>query len=212
MKQLDEEWFEARRGLITGSRVATVVNGGPRAWNTMLNKLAKEKTMTGAELAAKQIDAASLSWGRKYEPIAKATYELMYNIELDTPAFITNSAYPGCGYSPDGRWPLPQYGRLVEIKCPYRTVNHGANVLYRQGVKDYQPQMQFGNMITMSHECDFVSFDRRYPDPDKRIVVIPVKADPVYIHEMESKITMFLGMLESGERFDLNSDKVPELF
>lgn len=210
MKQLSEEWFEERRSLLTGSRVGKVVDGGHRAWNTLLDTLEKEKTMTGADFLNNQANAASLRHGNKYEPIAIAQFELSQGIELDRPAFITNSAYPGCGYSPDGVY--PRLSGLVEVKCPYNPEVHAATVMYGTGAQTYEPQMQFGNMIVGTPFCDFISFDKRYPDPAKRLVIITVPRDNEYIEKMEVKIQKFLGMLESGERFSKDKIEIPNSF
>ncbi|HDK16973.1 MAG TPA: hypothetical protein ENG75_03405 [Nitrospirae bacterium] len=210
MKQLDSEWFEARRGLVTGSRVGRIVDGGERSWNTLLKELKREQTMTGQDFLDNQINAAPLRHGNKYEPIALANYEMVTGIDVDRPAFITNSAYPGCSYSPDGLWPRME--RLIEIKAPYNPDVHSSTVMYGTGAKTYRAQCQFGMALTETNLCDFISFDKRYADPSKRLFIITVERDEPYIEKMLVKIHRFLEMLDSGTEREVQSNKIPELF
>ena len=202
MEQLSDEWFEARRGRVTGSTVAKIMTGGPKAWDTMLNKLQKEIDTPEIKLGTQQINAAPLRHGRKFEPIALANYELSRDIETLPFGFITNEDFPGCGYSPDNVW--DNLKRLIEIKCPYNPNVHAMTVVHGKGAQDYKPQMQFGMALMDIEICDFISFDKRYPDPKDRLFVIPVERDMKYIEEMFNKVEDFLAMLDSGKRF---SDK-----
>lgn len=199
MEQLSDEWFEARRGRVTGSTVAKIMTGGNKAWDTMLDKLQNEIDTPEVLLGTKQIDAAPLRHGRKYEPIALANYELSRDIETRAFGFIINENFPGCGYSPDNVW--DSLDHLIEIKCPYNTNNHAMTVVHGKGAEDYRAQMQFGMALMDIDICDFISFDKRYPDPKDRLFVIPVEKDMKYIEEMMNKVDDFLAMLESGARF-----------
>jgi len=206
MDQLSDEWFEARRGRVTGSTVAKIMSGGKKAWDTMLDKLQKEIDTPDIKLGTQQIDAAPLRHGRKYEPIATANYELERDIDLRHFGFIINEDFPGCGYSPDGVW--PDLKKLTEVKCPYNTNNHAMTVVHGKGAQDYMPQLQFGMALCDIEIIDFISFDKRYPDPKDRLFVIPVERDMKYIEEMMNKVDDFLSMLDSGKRF--STFKSPE--
>ena len=60
----------------------------------------------------------------------------------------------------------------------------------------------------------FVSYDPRYADPHKQLIVIPVERDDAYIARMEEKCALFWNYLTTDTRpEDFGGlDTIPEIF
>lgn len=188
MEQKSEEWFKARLGKVTASRVADVLAKTKTGYsasrdNYMAQLVVERMTNTQAE----SFTNAAMQWGTDQEPFARAAYEVQQNVLVDETGLVDHPTIEMAGASPDG---LVGEDGLVEIKCP-NTATHIDTLLTQTVPGKYITQMQFQMACTGRQWCDFVSFDPRMPTK-AQLFVKRVQRDDDFIKEMESEITKFL--------------------
>lgn len=193
MDQRSPEWFAARLGKVTASRVADIMaktKSGPSA--SRANYMAELicERLTGQQ--AERFSNAAMDWGTTTEPQARAAYEFLTDATVVETGLVDHPSIPMFGASPDG---LVGDDGLIEIKCP-NTATHIETLLSETVPGKYMTQMQVQMLCTGRAWCDFVSFDPRLP-PDLQIWIRRVPADPEYQAEITTEVTKFLGDLGS---------------
>jgi putative phage-type endonuclease len=191
IEQLSEEWFKARLGKVTASRVKDVMaktKSGPAATRTnyMMELLCQRLTGKREE----SFTSAAMQRGTDLEPIARMTYELNTGNEVTEAEFIVHPEYSAMGASPDG---FVGDDGLIEVKCP-NTAKHLACIQSDSYDKQYYPQMQFQMACTGRKWCDFVSYDDRLPD-ELQLFVCRVARSEDYINLMMDEVMKFLAEL-----------------
>lgn len=185
------EWFAARCGKVTASRVADVIAktksgyGAGRA-NYMADLVVER--LTGQK--AQGFSNAAMEWGTEQEPNARAAYSAKTGILVEEVGFIDHPTVAMSGASPDG---FAEEG-LVEIKCP-NTATHLEYILDGKSPQKYVTQMQWQMACTNRPWCDFVSFDPRLPER-LQLLVVRVPRDDEYIAMLETEVTKFLAELD----------------
>ena len=192
IKQRTEEWFSARVGKVTASKVADILaktKSGPAA--TRKNYLAQLvcERLTGQK--ANGFTSAEMTWGIDHEAEARELYTAQTFSEVFEVGFVDHPTIAMCGASPDG---LVSDDGLIEVKCP-NTATHIENLMRRDADPKYIPQMQMQMACTGRKWCDFVSYDPRLPG-DLSIFIHRVERDESFIAEMEKEITSFLSELD----------------
>lgn len=187
MEQRTEEWFAARLGKVTASRVADVlakIKSGESASRKNYKMELVVQRLTGK--AGESFTNAAMEWGTEQEPFARMAYEAHTGTFVKEEGFVDHPTIEGFGCSPDG---IVGEG-LIEIKCP-NTANHIETVLENKAPSKYIPQMQCQMACTGAKWCDFVSFDPRVPE-DLQLFVVRVERDQEYIDAMEVEVKQFL--------------------
>ena len=187
MEQRTEEWFAARLGKVTASRVADVlakIKSGESASRKNYKMELVVQRLTN-KVGESFINAA-MEWGTEQEPFARMAYEAHTGTFVKEDGFVDHPTIEGFGCSPDG---IVGEG-LIEIKCP-NTANHIETVLENKAPSKYIPQMQCQMACTGAKWCDFVSFDPRLPE-DLQLFVVRVERDQEYIDSMEVEVKQFL--------------------
>ena len=187
MEQRTEEWFSARLGKVTASRVADVlakIKSGESASRKNYKMELVVQRLTGK--AGESFTNAAMEWGTEQEPFARMAYEAHTGTFVKEEGFVDHPTIEGFGCSPDG---IVGDG-LIEIKCP-NTANHIETVLDNKAPSKYIPQMQCQMACTGAKWCDFVSFDPRVPE-DLQLLVVRVERDQEYIDSMEVEVKQFL--------------------
>ena len=168
MEQRSDEWYEARRGIVTASIVGQLIT-------TKTMKPADNDTSRAvvAQLVAERILGVSEDnyvsrdmWrGVESEPFARDLYELHY-------APVTEVGFmrldmDGCtlGFSPDGL--VGNHG-FIEIKAP-RAKEHIRTILADQVPSSYMAQIQAGLLVTGRQWCDYLSYCGGLPLYVKRV-------------------------------------------
>lgn len=191
MEQRTDDWFAARLGKVTASRVADVIaktkSGYSASRDNYMADLIVER-LTGQK--ASSFSNAAMEWGTEQEPHARAAYSAYTGELVEEVGFIDHPRIANSGASPDG---LVGDG-LVEIKCP-ATATHLDTLLAGTVPSKYIPQMQWQMACTNTRFCDFVSYDPRLPD-HLRLFVKPVRRDNEYIAMLEAEVTKFLTELD----------------
>ena len=196
MGQQSEEWFAARLGKVTASRVADVIartKSGPSASraNYMAELVAERLTGTRAE----GFTSPAMQWGTEQEPEARLAYEFRHDVTVEQVGFIAHPSIEMSGASPDG---LVAADGLVEIKCP-NTATHIETLLTGTIPAKYETQMLWQMACTGRAWCDFASFDPRLPE-EMRLFVKRFARDDARIAEMEEQVREFLFELDTTVR------------
>ena len=191
MEQRTDDWFAARLGKVTASRVADVIAktktgyGAGRA-NYMADLVVER--LTGQK--ASSFSNAAMEWGTEQEPNAKAAYAAKTGILVEDVGFIDHPTVAMSGASPDG---LAEDG-LVEIKCP-NTATHLEYIFDGKPPQKYVTQMQWQMACAGKPWCDFVSYDPRLPER-LQLLVVRVLRDDDYIKMLEQEVNTFLQELD----------------
>jgi len=188
MEQRTEEWFAARCGKVTASRVADIIaktkTGASASRDNYLAQLVCER-MTGKP--AESYSNSAMQHGTDTEPYARAAYEARMDLLVTEVGFIDHPWIVMSGASPDG---LANEG-MVEIKCP-NTATHIDTLLSRIVPAKYITQMMWQMACADRPWCDFVSFDPRLPERHQ-LFIKRINYDPEMVNLLENSVIQFLG-------------------
>ena len=192
IEQRSDQWFAARIGKVTASRVADVLaktkTGYSATRDNYMAQLVCER-LTGEK--GESFTNAAMQHGTDTEPLARAAYEALKDVLVDEVGFVPHPSIKMAGASPDG---LVGDDGLIEIKCP-NTATHIDTLLNQSVPTKYFTQMQFQMACTGREWCDFVSFDNRLPE-ELQLFVKRVPRDETYIKLMEAEIVQFIVELD----------------
>jgi putative phage-type endonuclease len=196
MEQRTDDWFTARLGKVTASRISDVVaktKSGVSAsrGNYMAQLIVERMTNKPTE----SYSNSAMQWGTDTEPLARAAYEMVTDTMVEEVGFVPHPDLEMCGASPDG---LVGDDGLIEIKCP-NTATHIEFLISGDIDNKYCLQMQWQMACTGRKWCDFVSFDPRMPE------ALQIKITRVYfgidlVADLESQVKQFLN--ETQEKVD----------
>jgi putative phage-type endonuclease len=193
MEQRSPEWFAARLGKVTASRVADVIAKTKSGYSTSRDNYMAQlvcERMTGVQ--GESYTNAAMQWGTDQEPLARAAYEAAQDVLVDETGFVIHPRIQEAGASPDG---LVGDDGLIEIKCP-NTATHIETILSDKVPSKYFTQMQWQMACTERQWTDFVSYDPRMPE-GLQLFVQRIKFDPIYVKMLEYEIQEFLDELET---------------
>lgn len=192
MDQRTDEWFAARAGRVTASRIADLMartKTGPSASRAnYLAQLVAER-LTGE--VEQGFTSAAMQHGIDTEAEARNAYEFVTGANVIETGFIVHPSINWAGASPDG---LVGDNGLIEIKCP-NTSTHIATLRGGSVPDKYMKQMQFQMACTGRDWCDFASFDPRLP-LQMRLHVTRVNRDEALIAEIEAAVSDFLAEVD----------------
>lgn len=187
-EQRSPEWFEARCGKVTASRIADLMaktkTGYSASRANYMAELVAER-LTGA--VAEGYSNAAMAWGTEHEPEARAAYQFYTDAEVTEIGFVLHPTIDLAGCSPDG---LVGTGGMTEIKCP-QTATHIETLLTGAVAAKYIKQMQWQMRCCERKWCDFVSFDPRLPDR-MQLFVKRINRDDEMLADIESDVLTFL--------------------
>lgn len=185
------EWFAARLGKVTASRVCDVIaktkNGEAASRKNYMAELIAER-LTGVTNESYVNDA--MAWGTKTEAEARDAYAFRIDVDVTEVGFIDHPTIPMSGASPDG---LVEARGLVEIKCP-NTATHLDTLLKQAVPPKYLPQMLWQMGCAGREWCDFVSYDPRLPEPMRLFVKRVSWTDAGF--DLEADVKAFLSELD----------------
>ncbi len=182
------EWFAARCGKVTASRISDLMAKTKTGWgagraNYMAELVAERLSGTVAE----GYTNAAMKHGTETEPQARAAYQFFRDADVAEVGFVLHPAIDLSGCSPDG---LVGTDGMVEIKCP-NTATHIETLLGGSIPDKYLKQMQWQMRCCERSWCDFVSFDPRLPTRMQLFVQrVPYAKED--IAEIESAVLVFL--------------------
>jgi putative phage-type endonuclease len=192
MDQRTPEWFAARCGKVTASRMADVVaktrNGyGASRANYMAELICERLTGRPTE----GFTNAAMQWGTDQEPFARDAYSAKTGELVTETGFVRHPRIENAGASPDG---IVGAG-LVEIKCP-NTANHIEYLMSKEPPQKYFYQMQWQMACAMAEFCDWVSYDPRMPQ-DLQLLIVRIHRDEDCIKMLEAEVEAFLSELDA---------------
>jgi putative phage-type endonuclease len=191
--QRSPEWYQARVGCVTGSRIvdvmATVKNGEAAGRANYRAEIIAER-LTG-EPAEDGFESAAMRRGTEQEPYARGAYEARQGVNVEQVGFVFHPTIPFAGCSPDGLV-APDGG--VEIKAP-NTANHIETVIKQEIPSRYLKQMNWAMACTGAAWWDFASFDDRLPS-DIELFVKRLHRDDAAIAAIETEVRRFLAEVD----------------
>lgn len=194
MEQRSPEWFAARCGKVTASRLYDVMartkSGYAASRQNYMAELICQR-LTGKP--EEGFTNAAMMRGTELEPVAREMYALNeFDAVISEVGLIDHPTITGFAASPDG---IVNDDGLIEIKCP-NTWTHLQTL--KTGVPKYQYllQMHAQMMCTGRKWCDFVSFDDRLP-PELAYFKTRINFDEVLAEEIEQEVVKFLTELEA---------------
>ena len=191
MEQRSEEWFQARLGKVTASRVADVlakIKSGESASRRNYKIQLVSERLTG-ERQETYINQA-MQDGIDREIFARDRYVQQFG-EVEEIGFVKHPTLEA-GASPDG---MVGEDGILEIKCPMGST-HTETLMTQDVPSRYIPQIQFQLLVTGRKWCDFVSYNPMFPE-HLQVFVKRVEADPVYQKELESEVKQFLSEVDN---------------
>jgi YqaJ-like recombinase protein len=150
------EWAELRAGKYTGSNAHKLLKYGAIDYS-----LTNTGTFRGNYYTKR---------GHILEDEAIDLYQQITNQNVSRPGFVTNSAYPLCGYSPDG---LTE-SLVLEVKC-FGQDKHMS--IYAGNIPlEILAQIHFGMLICERKLANLIIYN---PDLDAEVAlkIIPIKAN-----------------------------------
>lgn len=193
MEQKSPEWFAARLGKVTASRIADIMattKSGPAASRENYAVELALQRLTGV-LEESYINK-DMQWGIDKEPEARAAYESAEGLFVTEVGLIEHPTIPMAAASPDG---LVGDSGLIEIKCP-KSATHLATLHSGKPDMKYVYQMQWQMACTGREWCDFVSYDPRFPELH-RLFIVRIVRDQKMIGELESQVVKFQQEVEA---------------
>ena len=192
MEQCTEEWFTARLGKVTASRVADLTAKTKTGYSASRKNYMAE--LICERLTGKREDgfkSSAMQRGIELEPKARAVYLLETGNDVEEVGMIEHSTISNSGASPDGLvWP----DGLVEIKCP-NTATHIDFLKTGKPKSEYITQMMWQMACTGRQWCDFVSYDDRLPE-HLSYKCVRVELDEELIKSLEHEVIKFIEELE----------------
>lgn len=188
MEQQSLEWWAARLGKVTASRICDVMARTKKGYGAARGHYLAEKVaerLTGKNKDRKRV--ASLEERLDREPDARAAYEWETDSQVALVGFIDHPRIPNSGASPDG---LIAMNGGMEIKC----LDDAAFIeLITAGAidQDYVYQCQFGMACTDREWWDFVAFNPNMPE-ELKLYVQRVERDDQLIAQIETNVIEFL--------------------
>ena len=144
--QRTDEWFTARKNMITASDMAQALNKG-KFGNQKDFIIKKVDKLKSDENVYHNTDNPILLWGVRYEEVANRIYMKRNNVDVYEFGLIKHPNYDYFGASPDG---ISNLGIMLEIKCPPRRQITGAIP------EQYWMQMQGQLEVCNLDECDYL--------------------------------------------------------
>lgn len=202
MEQRSDEWFKARLGKVTASKLsdvmATTKSGESAYRRTYRHQLVTER-LTGKQTEI-YINQA-MQHGMDTEDEARDFY-VFKHADVKEVGFVDHPTIDMAGASPDG---LVGDDGLIEIKCR-QPQNHTETLISHQIPSRYKLQMYWQMACTGRKWCDYVSYCPSFPESLK-MVVIRLQWDDEQIKLLEESVTKFLTEVEDTVDFIKENNK-----
>lgn len=183
MIQGSPEWFAARAGKITASRVGDLMartKSGPSTSHANLLALLAVERITGQ--CVETYTNAAMQRGTELEPEARAAYEAHAGLLCEEVGIVVHPKMSYVTCSPDG---MVGDDGLLEIKCPQSMAKHLEALRSGSHAVEYRWQVQHQMMVTGRAWCDVVSYDPRWPE-GLRLAITRVERDESAIEELQT--------------------------
>ena len=193
LAQGSDEWIRFRLGKVTASRLSEALAKTKNGWGASRANYEADliaERLTGVQ--AEHFVSQAMKAGTEMEPEARAAYEYYREADVAEVGFIPHPTIEMSGASPDGH--IGPEGS-VEIKCPI-AATHIETLLGDPIPGKYIIQMQWQLACSGRKWCDWVSFNKRFPER-MRLFVQRVHRDDVMIAEIEKQVRIFLTEIDA---------------
>ena len=191
------EWYQARIGLVTSSKVHDAITLRQKGGTHDLAARRNLKMQMIAEMLTHETTehyvSAAMDWGVENEPKARKEYEYRTRRSVEQLGIVLHPTNPRAGATADG-WVAPN--GILEIKCP-ETYTHLEYLASGEIPKEYLDQINW-QMACCGPEiewCDFVSYDPRIESDELQMLIVRHERDEKRIAEMEQAVEQFLSEL-----------------
>jgi len=179
-----------KQGKLTPSRFIDIMTGG----RSKAEKFGKTSMSYAYRVACERLGveiqdpyAKSMDWGNEYELDAIEAYQTQTGQMVTLNDVIQHPTLDYVAGTPDG---LIGSEGIIEVKCPYNSVNHLMNLKSGAQLDDYKYQIQGYLWITGRKWCDFVSYDPRFKK-DLQLAIYRVDRDQLLIDELAARVQEF---------------------
>ena len=198
MEQGTNDWFAARCGKATASKVVDILPGKKGAYlagrkNYLAQMVCERMTGTWEE----SFTSGPMQWGTDTEPLARSAFEAATGIMVTEDGFKDHATIENFGCSPDGL--IYKNGKLVsglEIKCP-NTATHFETLKTRKWKPAYTIQMHVAMMCYDVPSWWFESYDPRAPE-ELQLFYIKVTRDDKLCEQIEMEVRSFNAEVEAS--------------
>lgn len=182
-------WLKCRVGLITASRLKDVLDytqkGKPSAKRKgYLMELVAER-LTGR--ATEHYVSYAMDHGTAIEPLARAAYEVAFDVETDRIGFALHPTLNFTGASPDS---LVGDDGGLEIKGP-ETTTHLDWMVADVVPPEHVPQMMWNMVCCERKWWDFLSYDDRIEDPTLQTFIKRLEYDQKLVDQYTAEVLKF---------------------
>lgn len=190
MEQHSTEWWQARLGKVTASKIADLTAKG-RGGAESVGRANYRVQLVAERLTGKVEETfknAAMDHGKETEPMARNAYEFLKDAKVLEVGFVVHPTIEMSGASPDG---FVGDDGCIEIKCP-NTKTQIDTVISGKVPTKYIKQIQWQLACTGRAWCDFVSYDPRLPDDKGSFFCKRVMRDPDFIIDLQREVISFL--------------------
>jgi predicted phage-related endonuclease len=192
--QRSPEWYQARLGLLTGSRaedaLAFTKSGTEAAIRRDYRMALVCERVTGQPQEEAYVTAA-MQRAIHLEDRAVAAYEAATGQLVQRTGFL-RSLTDDAGCSLDGS--VEDFTGIIEVKCP-KSATHLRYLQATAVPADYGPQVTHNLFVTGAAWCDFVSFDDRFP-PALQLLIIRHQRDEAALATYAMQARAFLAEVQ----------------
>lgn len=193
MEQRTDEWFFARLGKVTASKIKSVmarIKSGEAAERRNYRADLVVERLTGKKVEG--FTNAAMTWGNEAEPLARQAYEAHAGVLVEEVGFLDHPDIEMTGASPDG---IIGVDGMLEIKCP-NTATHIDWLLAGVVPSEHKDQMLWQMECAGRSWCDFVSYDPRLP-AHLALFVIRFERDDTRLNEIREEVKKFLSEVDN---------------
>ena len=193
--QGSDEWFSARLGKITASRLGDlmkVTKYGESTYKTRLRMELAIERITGKP-ASNVVMNKAMHDGVEREPDARTLFEAVTGKEVALCGSFDHPTVVNTAASPDGL--LRGENAILEIKCPTH-VTHAKNLMAETMPSNYVYQVQWQIACTESTYGYFASYHPDFP-PELRLKWVKVERDDEVISKITTAVKQFDIEIES---------------
>ena len=187
--QGSEEWFAARLGKITASRLNDLMKKTKYGESQYITRLRMELAIE--RITGKQANIVTMNKamhdGVEREPDARKLFEAVTQKEVALCGSFNHPYLPNTAASPDGI--LREENAILEIKCP-TAITHANNLLSESMPKNYVYQVQWQIACTESDYGYFASYHPDFPRP-LSLKWLKVEKDEKIIGELVNRVRDF---------------------
>lgn len=188
MIQRTSEWFEAKAGKVSASRIndlmAKTKSGYSASRQNYMSDLIVER-LTGKKTEG--FTSYAMTVGTELEPEARSAYEIeTFNI-VNEIGIIKHPTIEQALCSPDG---LIGDDGMIEIKC-FQNANHLNTLLTEEIEQKYIYQMQFQLMCSGRKWNDFCAYNPNFPEGMK-LFIKRVYPDKILVDNITEEVIKFI--------------------